>query len=367
MKTIALVGLGNIGTHYAMTRHNAGFLCLNALTELCNGAHNPKEILNLENTKNLFGNLEKQIGRKSTQGFQWIEQKNLQSYTARLPLKDFVSILANYPQFLAQWKFLRPHKRANEDKKDTKEKSLLANFYTALQSFPNDYEILCIAPTTFMNRSGTALQKIAKCYNITHTIIIYDDLDTRFGNLGFKERGGSGGHNGLKSIHEYFSDEYMRVKIGIGSNAFLQEDFMYKNNEIKNTMESMRNLFLETFEERINFAPIFKTKSFFKILHEKAEKAGLQAELFTESMRAFHSLQKSGTKEVADYVLSPFHARECEILPALLAYSALSVVGIIFERIYTLHNMLQQDSLGDTKTTQIQPLSAYNAFGIQMK
>ena len=49
-------------------------------------------------------------------------------------------------------------------------------------------------------------------------LIISDDLDTPVGSIKLKERGSSGGHNGLKNIESQLkTNEYKRIKIGISN------------------------------------------------------------------------------------------------------------------------------------------------------
>ncbi len=79
-------------------------------------------------------------------------------------------------------------------------------------------ELLFLKPTTFMNLSGKSLQAVKNFYKIElgDIIVIHDDLDLPFGAVRFKKGGGSGGHNGLKSIDSLVGKEYMRVRMGIG-------------------------------------------------------------------------------------------------------------------------------------------------------
>jgi len=79
-------------------------------------------------------------------------------------------------------------------------------------------ELLFLKPTTFMNLSGESLQAVKNFYKIEvdDIIVIHDDLDLPFGAVRFKKGGGSGGHNGLKSIDSMVGKEYIRVRLGIG-------------------------------------------------------------------------------------------------------------------------------------------------------
>ena len=74
-------------------------------------------------------------------------------------------------------------------------------------------------PQTFMNESGKAVREIKNYYKIPidKTIIVFDDFDLNVGQIRIKRGGGSGGHNGIKSIIEELSeDTFIRIRIGIG-------------------------------------------------------------------------------------------------------------------------------------------------------
>jgi peptidyl-tRNA hydrolase, PTH1 family len=86
-----------------------------------------------------------------------------------------------------------------------------------------DYDVLrwknnlVIKPTTFMNCSGQALRRLLKKYhNIEDILVIADDIYLPFGEIRIREKGGDGGHNGLKSIIEVLNtQEFKRMRIGI--------------------------------------------------------------------------------------------------------------------------------------------------------
>ena len=76
---------------------------------------------------------------------------------------------------------------------------------------------LFLKPTTFMNLSGKSVQPVKHFFKVEldEVIVIHDDIDLPFGALRFKKGGGHGGHNGLKSIDEEITKEYIRVRIGV--------------------------------------------------------------------------------------------------------------------------------------------------------
>jgi peptidyl-tRNA hydrolase, PTH1 family len=76
---------------------------------------------------------------------------------------------------------------------------------------------IIIKPTTYMNCSGLAISKLLRKYkNIEDIFVIADDIYLPFGEIRIREKGGDGGHNGLKSIIEVLnSQEFKRMRIGI--------------------------------------------------------------------------------------------------------------------------------------------------------
>jgi len=92
--------------------------------------------------------------------------------------------------------------------------------------------IILVKPMTYMNNSGEAVKKIMSYYKIGHDdlLIICDDLDLDTATIRIRTNGSSGGHNGLSSIIEQLkSKDFLRVKIGIGSNRSINlkaEDYV---------------------------------------------------------------------------------------------------------------------------------------------
>lgn len=79
--------------------------------------------------------------------------------------------------------------------------------------------VVLAKPLTYMNRSGIAAAGVAGMFKISpeNILVIHDDLDLPPGKLKLKTRGGSGGHNGIKSvIAQLQTEEFNRLRIGIG-------------------------------------------------------------------------------------------------------------------------------------------------------
>jgi len=73
-------------------------------------------------------------------------------------------------------------------------------------------------PQTFMNLSGEAVVAAAGFFKLEpeHIFVFHDDLDLLPGQVKIKRGGGSGGHNGLKSLDAHVGTDYWRVRLGIG-------------------------------------------------------------------------------------------------------------------------------------------------------
>ncbi|MET3598765.1 aminoacyl-tRNA hydrolase [Martelella mangrovi] len=79
-------------------------------------------------------------------------------------------------------------------------------------------KVLLIKPQTFMNLSGEAVGEVLRFYklSVADLLVIYDELDLIPGKARIKTGGGSGGHNGIKSIDAHCGKDYRRLRLGIG-------------------------------------------------------------------------------------------------------------------------------------------------------
>lgn len=113
----------------------------------------------------------------------------------------------------------------------------------------NSTPIIFSKPQTFMNLSGQSIGNILSFYKLKceNVIVIHDDLDLNIGIVKTKIGGGSGGHNGLKSLDSIIGKNYRRLRIGIGHpgdknlvNNYVLGDFNKNENIIIN--EILKNI-----------------------------------------------------------------------------------------------------------------------------
>jgi PTH1 family peptidyl-tRNA hydrolase len=74
-------------------------------------------------------------------------------------------------------------------------------------------------PLTYMNRSGEPVKSIIHTYGVycEDMVVIHDDIDLAYERLKIKEKGGDGGHNGLRSLTDALgTDAFVRVRMGVG-------------------------------------------------------------------------------------------------------------------------------------------------------
>jgi len=83
-------------------------------------------------------------------------------------------------------------------------------------------QVMLVKPLKFMNCSGPPIRQLTDYFSIDrhNLIVIHDDIDLAFGRIKIKQKGGDGGHNGVKSIIQAFGgSDFVRVRVGVGRGA----------------------------------------------------------------------------------------------------------------------------------------------------
>lgn len=84
--------------------------------------------------------------------------------------------------------------------------------------------VILMKPQTYMNLSGEAVGECARFYNIpvSDILVLVDDLDLPVGKIRLREKGSSGGQNGLKNIIAHLgTQDFKRIRIGIGKDPLM--------------------------------------------------------------------------------------------------------------------------------------------------
>ena len=88
-------------------------------------------------------------------------------------------------------------------------------------------KLLLLKPLTYMNLSGRSVLQLSAYFHVPpqKIIVLYDDISLEPGRLRIRADGSAGGHNGIKSIiSEVGSQDFPRVKIGVGGKAHPEQD-----------------------------------------------------------------------------------------------------------------------------------------------
>lgn len=113
-------------------------------------------------------------------------------------------------------------------------------------------KVIFLKPQSYMNLSGEVVRKFVDFYkvDIKDILIINDDLDLEIGTFKLKQKGSSGGHNGLKNIELHLGTQvYKRLKVGISNNKdidtknyVLGKFSKLEENKLKNLINEIMNL-----------------------------------------------------------------------------------------------------------------------------
>ncbi|GAA0467219.1 aminoacyl-tRNA hydrolase [Alkalibacillus silvisoli] len=82
----------------------------------------------------------------------------------------------------------------------------------------NGEKVLLLKPQTYMNRSGQSVLAAVDYFNIDldQVLVIYDDLDLPTGKIRLRQKGGHGGHNGIRDIIDQLgTKDFNRIRFGI--------------------------------------------------------------------------------------------------------------------------------------------------------
>jgi len=117
-------------------------------------------------------------------------------------------------------------------------------------------QVILAKPQTYMNRSGDSVGPLVNYYRVPleNVLVIYDELDLPFGTLRLRQSGGSGGHNGMKSIINHLGQDFPRMRLGIGRPPgrmepadFVLRDFRGQELEVADTLLNDAVLAVETY------------------------------------------------------------------------------------------------------------------------
>lgn len=93
-----------------------------------------------------------------------------------------------------------------------------------------DRPVVIAKPRSYMNLSGGPAAALRDFYKVAtdHVVAIHDEMDIPYGALRLKLGGGTGGHNGIRSMTTALGGaEFYRVRIGVGRPPGRMDPAMY--------------------------------------------------------------------------------------------------------------------------------------------
>ena len=121
----------------------------------------------------------------------------------------------------------------------------------------NQVHYFLIKPSNYVNNSGVAALQFLEKHkiDISDLLVVCDDVNMKLGKLRVRKSGGDGGHNGLASlIYHLNSDQFPRLRVGIGSDfkegelsSYVLDDFSENDTGTLKTMLKDSSLLVEEF------------------------------------------------------------------------------------------------------------------------
>ncbi len=130
----------------------------------------------------------------------------------------------------------------------------------------NDKKVIYLKPKSYVNLTGEVLRKYVDFYKIPieNILIIVDDINLKIGRLRLREKGSSGGHNGLKNIFLHLGTENIkRLRIGVSNDKkynmkdyvlskFTKDDMKILNDKKEKIIEIIENFPICNFDKLMN-------------------------------------------------------------------------------------------------------------------
>ena len=134
------------------------------------------------------------------------------------------------------------------------------------EMFKGEDKVILLKPLSYMNLSGEVISSFVNYFNISidDVLIICDDLDLPFLKYRLRNKGSSGGHNGLKNIELHLgTNNYKRLKVGIANDKnidtkdyvlshFTKEDLRMFNDVYKITNDILDDFISLDFQRLMN-------------------------------------------------------------------------------------------------------------------
>jgi PTH1 family peptidyl-tRNA hydrolase len=117
-------------------------------------------------------------------------------------------------------------------------------------------EVLLAKPETYMNLSGMSVRELVREHQVDAArdlLVIYDELDLPLGTIRIRQRGSSGGHNGMESIIGALgTEEVVRMRLGIAPDHPVKDGARYVLGQFKKSQYEAVDQELDTAREAVD-------------------------------------------------------------------------------------------------------------------
>ena len=87
------------------------------------------------------------------------------------------------------------------------------------EGFIGGEKVILVKPQTYMNLSGQCVSELISWYKpeMSHVMVVFDDIDLPLGKLRLRKDGSAGTHNGMRSIIGLTGrQDFPRLRVGVG-------------------------------------------------------------------------------------------------------------------------------------------------------
>ena len=295
-----VVGLGNPGAAYLMTRHNIGFMSADILA-------GSEAFVLKKNCKSLVVRKQISILRPKSE-----TKQNKPDRRALVQKQEPI---------------LNPKSETEREQKKTGLRALFQKRKSdsSKNADPSkEIRFLIAKPQTYMNRSGEATAALLAFYKIPlhNLLVIQDDVDQEFMKLKFQKNRGAGGHKGIQNIHDCLKTaDYARLKLGVGRPSRPQAEILKGPAQKKEESEAARQT------QGAGADPVWASRARNTAgagLAQNTAGAGL-----AQNTAGAGRAHNTATISVSDYVLSPFSEQETSFLKEFSGRAAEAVFCFI--------------------------------------
>ena len=156
-----------------------------------------------------------------------------------------------------------------------KKENLILGSYAIYER--EDYKLIFVSPSTYMNESGLCISKSKKFFglNTSQMLIVHDELDLPNAVIKLKDSGGHGGHNGIRNIIDQLQGDrsFKRLRIGIGHPGKNEDVISYV---LKKAPKQERQILIESLFEYLDIGQRIVTEGWQKTVmnyHSTMEKS----------------------------------------------------------------------------------------------